>query len=420
MISHRMIKFALLLLCRQLFAANPQAIEVCAGCQYTSLKAAITAAAVGATVKVKEGTYKESEILIDKTLSLVTEGKVIVDAGGQGHAFVLFKTKNVSISGFTIQNTGMSYTKELSGVRVIESKDCNITSNTFLNTTYAVYLENSEACLVADNLIAGHAVDEVSGGNGVHVWYGGSHKIERNQISGHRDGIYLEFATGTQIRENRVKQNVRYGLHFMFSSKTQYHKNIFTENGAGVAVMYSRQIKMYDNKFIGNTGPAAYGLLLKEIQESEIFNNEFKKNTVAIYMEGSNRSSFQKNEISDNGWALRIMGDCENNSFTQNNFIGNTFDVTTNSDHNWNSLNENYWSQYDGYDLNRDGYGDKPYRAVSLSSVILEKIDSSYILMNSFFFNLMDQVERALPNLTPESIKDEKPLMTPANAGVRL
>jgi nitrous oxidase accessory protein len=206
----------------------------------------------------------------------------------------------------------------------------------------------------------------------------------------------------------------------MSSSNTQYHGNIFTENGAGVAVMYSRQIKMHDNKFTGNTGPAAYGILLKEVHESEIFNNEFKKNTVGIYMEGSNRSLFRSNDISENGWALRIMGDCENNLFTQNNFVGNTFDVTTNSDHNWNSLNENYWSHYDGYDLNRDGYGDRPYRVVSLSSVILEKVDSSYILMNSFLFNLMDQVERALPSLIPESMKDEKVLMTPAKVGVRL
>ncbi|HEY8271172.1 MAG TPA: NosD domain-containing protein, partial [Pseudobdellovibrionaceae bacterium] len=131
--------------------ASQQLIEVCASCQYRTLKSAIAAATAGATIKVKEGVYKENRIQIDKKLSLVAEGKVIVDANGEGHGFILYKTQNVSITGFTIQNTGMSYTEEFSGVRAIESKDCTIASNTFLDTTYAVYLENSEACLVADN-----------------------------------------------------------------------------------------------------------------------------------------------------------------------------------------------------------------------------------------------------------------------------
>jgi nitrous oxidase accessory protein len=200
----------------------------------------------------------------------------------------------------------------------------------------------------------------------------------------------------------------------MQSNDTLYEKNTFSENGAGVAVMYSRKIRMVENEFSNNSGPSSYGLLLKEISDSLILRNKFLNNTVAIYMEGSNRSSFKNNQIFDNAWGLKIMGNCENNDFKENNFIGNTFEVVTNSSHSWNTFQNNYWSQYDGFDLNNDGIGDKPHRPISLSSIILEKVDSAYILLNSFFFRLIDEVERALPEMITDELMDAAPLMKEA------
>lgn len=393
--------------------------EVCESCAFQDIKSAIQKASAGATINVHKGFYQEGQIIIDKPLVLKGLDRPVLDGGGRFQIITVLKANDVHISGFVIQNTGLSYTQEVAGIRVIESKACDISDNRFSNTTYAIYLENSESCHISGNEIHGQAKDEASGGNGVHVWYGSRHLVEKNKIDGHRDGIYLEFSTGTQIKDNDVRRNLRYGLHFMSSSQTEYYRNVFAENGAGVAVMYSRDIRMHDNFFTGNTGPSSYGLLLKEVQSSDIANNEFSDNTVGIYMEGSNRSHFTNNTVARNGWALRIMGDCENNQFSKNDFVSNSFDVTTNAEHSWNTFSENYWSQSDGYDLNQDGISDKAYRPVSLSSVILENVDSSYILMNSFFFSLMDQVERALPTLIPEALKDERPLMKPVNGRVR-
>ena len=130
-------------------------------------------------------------------------------------------------------------------------------------------------------------------------------------------------------------------------------------------------------------------------------------------MEGSNRSRFEGNRFQDNGWALRIMSDCESNEFTGNSFLGNSFEVSTNGDRSENVFRKNYWSHYEGYDLNHDGLGDIPHRPVSLSSVILERVDSSYVLLHSLLFQLLDTVERVLPQMIPEPLKDEAPLMQP-------
>lgn len=394
-------------------------IEVCPTCSIKEIKVAIEKASPGSVITVRGGVYKEGPIIINKSLELKGEGLPVIDGEEKFQILTIFKADNVRISGFVFQNTGLSYTKELAGVRVIESKNCEISNSFFNKTTYGVYLENSESCRIYGNEFNGHVKDDASGGNAIHAWYGSDHFIEKNKVSGHRDGIYLEFCKKTQIKDNDVRKNLRYGLHFMFSSETEYHRNYFIDNGAGVAVMYSQQIQMYDNHFVNNTGAAAYGLLLKEIHSSKIFRNEFSHNTVAIFMEGSNRSQFNNNLLTKNGWALRVMGNCENNDFSNNDFISNTFDVATNSDHNWNNFHENYWSQNEGYDLNHDGIADRPYRPVSLSSVILEKVDSAFILMNSFFFKLMDQTERALPSLIPEPLKDEAPLMKPISGVVR-
>jgi len=51
----------------------------------------------------------------------------------------------------------------------------------------------------------------------------------------------------------------------MFSNDDVYEDNTFENNGAGVAVMFSKRISMYNNIFKENWGTASYGLLLKEI-----------------------------------------------------------------------------------------------------------------------------------------------------------
>lgn len=394
-------------------SASAATFEVCATCAYTTIHQAVEAAPPDSRIHIQKGVYKEDEILVTKPLTFDGEDGAILDGDGRNQILTIVRTDNVRIQGLTIQNTGTSYVRELAGVRVIESSNCSISHNRFIDTTYAVYLENAKNCLVEDNLISGHTVSETAGGNGIHVWYGESHLISRNKINGHRDGIYLEFAKGSRIIANISQENIRYGLHFMSSNETTYENNEFLNNGAGVAVMYSRKIKMFGNRFHHNLGPAAYGLLMKDVFESEVSGNEFTANTVGIFIEGSNRSKFENNLFRKNGWALRIMGDCENNQFNRNDFVANTFEVTTNADHSWNVFAQNYWGQYEGYDLDRNGIGDIPHRPVSLSSIILERTDSSYILMNSFFFAVMDKVERALPGLIPEPLKDEQPAMRP-------
>ena len=131
-------------------------------------------------------------------------------------------------------------------------------------------------------------------------------------------------------------------------------------------------------------------------------------------MEGASRITMQKNLFKDNGWAMKIQASCMGISVSKNNFIGNTFDVGTNGTLVLNTFDNNYWDKYDGYDLNKDKVGDIPYRPVSMYSMIVEKNPPAMLLFRSFFSSLLDKTEKIIPSLTPEMLKDNKPMMKKA------
>ena len=197
----------------------------------------------------------------------------------------------------------------------------------------------------------------------------------------------------------------------MFSDSCSYTSNTFKHNGAGVAVMYTKYVEMTNNRFENNWGSASYGILLKDITDSKIINNYFYRNSSGIYIEGSNRIIVYKNEFMENGWAIRLMANSMDNTFTQNNFIGNSFDIATNSTKNYNEFNNNFWSEYQGYDIDKNGIGDIPYRPVKLFSLIVEKNRPTLILLRSLFVYILDAAERIFPVLTPETLIDNSPSM---------
>jgi nitrous oxidase accessory protein len=128
-------------------------------------------------------------------------------------------------------------------------------------------------------------------------------------------------------------------------------------------------------------------------------------------MEGTNRLLIEKNSFESNGWGMKIQASCMDNHIILNNFIGNTFDVSTNGTLVLNTFNKNYWDKYEGYDLNRDKIGDVVFHPLSLFSVIVENNNSVMLLYQSFFTTLLDKSEKMIPSLTPVDFVDEQPLM---------
>lgn len=392
------------------YEASAKLINVGRGRVYKSLTSGINAAVEGDTVLVDAGIYKEKNLIIRKRIVLKGVNFPVLD-GQNKYEIISIVASGVVVDGFKLVHSGISSLEDLSGIKVYDSKNVSILNNILEDTFFGIYIQNGLNCIIKNNQISSFSEEEHQSGNGIHCWKSDSMQVIGNKISGHRDGIYFEFVKHSIIWRNTSINNIRYGLHFMFSNDDAYVNNIFRSNGSGVSVMYSQRIKMFSNYFEENWGDAAYGILLKEISDGYMEGNHFTKNTSAIYMEGANRILMQRNTFENNGWALKIQASCMDVVLEHNNFVGNTFDVGTNGSLVLNTFKNNYWDKYEGYDLNKDKVGDIPYRPVSMYSMIVEKYPTAMILFRTFITSLLDKTEKILPSITPENLKDSSPLM---------
>ena len=378
----------------------------------TSIQMALLNAVRGDTILVEKGIYHEKNIVIKKSIILLGLDLPVLD-GENKFEIISIKANGVVVDGFRIIHSGVSSIEDFAGIKIYNARDVIIRNNKLEDTFFGIYSQYGLNCIIEKNTLRSYSKQEQQTGNGIHCWKSDSMRIIANTITGHRDGIYIEFVTNSVIWRNISEKNLRYGLHFMFSNNDEYISNIFKDNGAGVAVMFSKNVKMIHNYFEENWGDGAYGLLLKEITDSYIETNRFVKNTIGIYMEGASRIQLEKNVFESNGWAMKIQASCMDVAVTNNNFISNTFDVGTNGSLVLNTFNNNYWDKYEGYDLDKNKLGDIPYRPVSLYAMIIDQNPTAMILFRSFMASLLDKTEKILPTLTPEHLKDDHPLMKP-------
>ena len=395
-----------------LFSSFLQArvIEVGANKSIKSIKQAISLSKAGDTILVHKGIYKEGNIIIDKKIVFIGKNYPVLD-GQKKFEVLSIKADSVIVQGFKVIKSGYATLEDPCAIKVYNKKNVVIQNNILDDNFFGIYIQNGKNCLIKNNKIVAYGKEEQQLGNGIHCWKSDNLQVIANTISGPRDGIYFEFVTNSIIWRNVATNNIRYGLHFMFSNDDAYITNVFKNNGAGVSVMFTKNVKMFNNYFEENWGDGAYGLFLKEISDSHIIGNKFSRNTSGIHMEGTSRILIEKNVFQANGWAMKIQASCVDNDIVNNNFIGNTFDMGTNGSLVLNKFNANYWDKYEGYDLNKDGLGDVPYHPLSLFAVLVEKNPSAMLLFRSFMITLLDKSEKVLPSITPDNFIDNSPLM---------
>lgn len=397
-------------LCLISFSVYGNTLIVCKTCSYKTINEALQQSKAYDTILIKKGTYKEYNLIVDKPLTILGEDFPVIDGQSKGEIIKII-SDYVTLDGLFIINVGTSYTEDYAAVRVVKSKYFTIQNLVLEKLFFGIYLEKASDGKVYHNKIVGDAEEEYNSGNGIQLWHCRNIEIDQNIVTHVRDGIYLEFSDFCTITNNISSHNIRYGLHFMFSNDDLYENNTFQNNGAGVAVMFSKKIEMYNNTFRDNWGSASFGILLKEINDSKIIGNLFDSNTIGINIEGSNRVDYKNNDFINNGWAIKSRGACYANFFTNNNFLHNSFDLSYNSKLNDNKFEHNYWSNYTGYDLKKDGIGDVPYRPVKLFSYVVNRTPEAIILLRSLFIDIIDFSEKVSPVFTPDNLLDNAPKM---------
>ena len=248
----------------------------------TPIQNAIQRADSGDTILLKPGIYTVNDLQINKSIILQGDEGTVLDIEERGYGLIL-TGNNITLKNFEIRNSGAGFMEDYAAILIEKSRNITIEDLKLTDNFFGIFVAESEQIDVSNNEIVSDAERQTTSGNGIHLWYSKNVEVHNNVVTGHRDGIYLEFVEESLMSGNNVYSNIRYGLHFMYSNSCSYIGNTFEDNISGVAVMYTKNVEMLNNRFIRNWGANRYGLLLKEINDSVVKNNIFESNSVGIY-----------------------------------------------------------------------------------------------------------------------------------------
>lgn len=380
----------------------------------TSISVAVRAAVSGDLVEVHSGTYSEN-VVLDRSVELAGIDRPIIR--GLGYASVVtVAADHCIVKGFVIEHSGGMLVDEDSGI-LLKSGNNRIENNQLRDVLFGIYLLHSDHNYIGDNTIQGRPLHDVGDrGSGIHIWNSSYNTLERNTIFEARDGMYLQNAYHSTIRDNRV-HDLRYGLHYMYSDDNDFEGNIFYDNIAGAAIMYSKRIRFRRNAFLHNRGFASYGILFQSDDNCVAEENVIADNAVGIFMEALTESTLRHNLLAANDLALRVFSSATGNLFEKNNVVENLSPlevIGSRTNNLWSGpLAGNYWSDYEGFDLDGDGVGDMPYRIQN----IFEHLEAQVPLLRLYLFSPAAQslalAERGFPVLQKEQETDSRPLMKP-------
>lgn len=387
----------------------PQLV-VCPNCRLRKLGEALAAAAPGARVIVQAGLYAEGTVTVNKPVEITGQGYPVIDGLGRGDV-IRVTANDVTIRALWVRNSGSSAMGDPAAIKAVGVSRCLIEDNRVSDSLFGIRLDKGSDCVVRHNELRGGATSASYSGNAIHLWNSQRVVVEGNRARGWRDGLYFEFTRGLRVQGNLSENNLRYGLHTMYSSDNRYRQNVLRANQGGVVLMYSRQLTVLDNRSERHWGAACYGALLKDLDASRFEHNRFAGNSVALVADNANGNVVAANDFVQNGFALRILASSSDNRFSGNAFAANAFDVITNGTRSDNLFAANYWDRYRGYDLDHDGIGDVPYYPVSLFALLLGEYPQAILLLRSPLVSLLDLAERGIPLLTPQALSDTRPLM---------
>jgi nitrous oxidase accessory protein len=391
------------------------------------LQMAIDAAQPGDVIDVPPGIYR-GNFLIEKPITLQGIDWPVLDAGNAGNVLEINNASHVTIRGLVIRNSGTRLDQENAGIAVDQSPHLLVENNRLENTLFGIYIKDSANSRIAKNIIGAKDLTVPARGDGIRVWYSENTEVIGNRVDQGRD-VVLWYNNGAVIRDNHIT-NGRYGLHFMYCDDNLVENNTITGNSVGAFLMYSRRLMLHHNIFANNRGPSGYGVGLKDMDGVEATDNLFSGNRVGIYFDNSPAAvdvtqHFRRNAFVFNDIGLLFNPSVKRNVFSRNSFIGNLEQVglTGGGEFKDNSFTVagqgNFWSDYTGYDANRDGRGDLPYVSKSLFENMMDKNPHLRLFQLSPAQQAVDMAARAFPIFQPKpKFTDDAPLLTPVMPAV--
>lgn len=390
-------------------------IEVSPNGPIRSIQQAIELAEPGSTIRVLPGEYHEN-IVIRKPVVLEGVDRPLIRGDGTESVITVY-ADGTTIRGFHIEHSGNRPQKEHSGIILRRASHCLIEDNQLRDVLFGIYLLEAHHNVIRGNRVEGWShLEYGQRGNAYHVWNSSHNQFSGNKATGTRDGLYFEYATYTVVRRNHI-YGLRYGLHYMFSDHNVFEDNTFERNVAGAAVMYSKDIQFRRNYFLHNRGFSSYGILFQGCDNIIAEENLILDNAVGLFMEALKNSTFRRNHIAGNDVAIQLFASSSDNAFHENNFLLNLsplLRIGRDTQTRWCVEGRgNYWSQYEGYDLDGDGVGDVPFKIQNLFQHLETRNPRLRLYLYSPAAQALVAAEKAFPVFEGSAEYDPCPLMKP-------
>ena len=283
---------------------------------YTTIQSAIDAASPSDTVFVFNGTYYEHVVINTNDIKILGENKnnTIIDGGTSGDVLDV-SSGGLTISGFTMQNSGYDYI----GLKLQNSNNNTIIYNNIIYNFFGVFLDSSKNNTITNNTANANV------NHGIYLQnYSNNNTIKNNIATANNMGIFLQnLCTSNMIYDNIVNSNM-VGILLQYNCNNNMIKNNNANlNNVGICIYsYCNNNTIKNNTVNANPNTA---IQLCSSCNNTITNNTANENNHGIWLSDySDNNTITNNIANSNFWNGLCIWGCNNNKIMKNILNYNT------------------------------------------------------------------------------------------------
>ncbi len=371
------------------------------------LRTALAEAPEGSTLRLAPGDYL-GPFRVERRLAIWGPPEAVIRSSGDGTTLRLL-ADGASLRGLTVDGSGGRY--DLTDAAVyVSADDVTVEGVTVINAVFSVVVEKSNRAVVRGCRLTGTGEPQLGiRGDGLRVWETRDSVFAENVIESARD-VVIWYSSNNQVVGNLVR-DCRYGTHFMYSHGNEVRDNVYIGNTVGMFAMYSNDLEVSGNVFADSAGSAGMGIGLKESSALLIENNSFVHDTLGLYLDNSPFTPGTEVIVRGNDFelcetAIKFHSPPKDCSFFNNALRDNNVQVVVGAGGDASAVDweGNSWDDYQGYDLDGDGFGDLPYELRSLQTTMMATTPELAFLRGTPLMNTLDAVGRILPLYAPKAL----------------
>ena len=423
----------------------------------------VEAAPAGATVVVPAGSYRV-HLVIDRPLTLVADGDVLLDGSGRGTVLTI-SAPDVTVRGFRVAHTG-GQVEEAAAIKTVDADRVTIEGNRIEDAFTGIAVNGGSAVRIIGNELvgsgqvvrdvghaiafdpapaadlvpatsvgatdphAGHAAGAGPGGqgDGIVLWNVSGALVRDNVIREVRDGVYLNYVDEALIDGNQIERS-RYAVHAMFGTTLTVFGNEIRGNLSGLVFMYTSGVLAGRNVIVDARSPGTgFGIVLKDVTTLRLAENLIARNRVGLQAEGTvnrlhSEASVVSNRFAANDVGVALMPSADlvlgGNVFDANLTQVAALGVGVERRNFWSYRGVgNTWSDYAGYDLAGDGIGDVPYRAGGVEDLLVAADPALAVFRTSPAMSILASAQAVWEGARPPVVLDQSPRTQQVGAAV--